>query len=126
MSGNNSLADVLARVEALQAALQQATSRTDHERKLEIVNLRRSLALELGGISAAAEREPWIADNQELAHEFHTRFSAMRSMLALHQSQWPAVSLDDVKQPYHESTRAIRRASAEFLDWTKAQIATHR
>ena len=123
MSDPGSLAALIDQFENIQAALRAATGRTDHERKLEIVNLRRALAMVVGRLSDAAGREQWFRASPAAAAEFRARISAMRSALALHQSQWPAVTLDDVTPAYRVSTDAVRAASEHFIGWTKAQLS---
>ena len=123
MTEGGTLRNALDRVEAVQAKMKLATARTDHERKLEIVNLRRELSIEMGRLSEAAQREPWFASDPGLAAEFRARLSAMRSTLALHQSNWPAVSLDEVTNEYWLSTEKMRSASRDFMSWTRAQLS---
>jgi len=121
MTGGNDLRTIIVRIESIQAELKRATSRTDHERKLEVVNLRRTLAIELGRLGEAFRDSPFTADPAK-AFEFRTRFSAMRSALALHQSQWPAVKLDQPTPEYFRSVESVRRTSGEFIEWAKIHL----
>ena len=40
--------------------------------------------------------------------------SAMRSAIALHQAEWPAVAIDTESQAYRAAVRTLRAATREF------------
>lgn len=118
----NSLVIEIRTLEKIQSELALVSQRTDTQRKLEMVQLRRQLSLQIGVISAEADKNFLAGASEAVAREFRSLLSAMRRAVALHQANWPAVKLDDQDSDYHESVKAVREANSQFLQWAKENI----
>lgn len=104
-----------------------ATERGDDWR-LATVRLRRKLQDQIGVIAAAMGG---LDASLMAAAEFETlrrALSAVRSQLAMHQAQWPVVSIEPENADYKASAAALRRsndalaqAAAQFLQHMKGR-----
>lgn len=54
--------------------------------------------------------------------DFSRGLSAMRSVLALHQAQWPAVAIDMADKAYQRSIEELRQASTGFRTTARGLI----
>ena len=55
--------------------------------------------------------------------EYQQALSAMRTAMALHQAQWPAVTIDQENPDYQQSQLAVRKATGHFRTIAKQLIA---
>jgi hypothetical protein len=110
-------------LEQIQAALAQLSRRQDEARKAETVVLRRQLAQQLGILGEAGRTALSSPDDQQLYSDYRQRLSAMRTAIALHQSEWPAVSLDNAPEAYHVSAQRVLKAAQDFTPWAIAQVS---
>lgn len=90
-----------------------------------LVDLRRELAIamhtleQVGPPEVAASRLPTA---EAVAEEFRQRFAQMRSRIAMHQTKWPAVLLDQALVEYRASAREMHKSIDEFLAWADALV----
>ena len=112
----------LAQLERVQAELAKIASRTDDERKIELIQLRRELAQQIARLGQAMEQYLEKSGDRELMREFRQYYSDMRSKAATHQANWPAVRLNQADEEYQRSARAVRDANKAFTTWIRAQI----
>lgn len=106
-------------LEAIQAELAGVASRTDDQRRLDLVDLRRKLADQIARTRPVAEPLFAAQGDAALLQGFRERFSAMRSAAALHQANWPAVSLGERVEEYRASALAVREANRAFVAWMR-------
>lgn len=118
----NSLNSEIEKLEKIHAELALISQRIDGERKLELVQLRRQLSVQIGVISAEADKSFLSEVSQEHAREFRSLLSAMRRAVALHQAEWPAVRLDEQNFEYRQSVQSVREANGHFLRWANDNI----
>lgn len=116
------LREELAQLTRVQASLASIASRTDDERRAELIQLRRELAQRIASIGQAAERFFEAGGDRELMRKFRLHYSEMRSKAAAHQADWPAVTLNVADDEYQRSARAVREANKAFCAWIRAQI----
>ena len=119
MSDRAALAREIGKLENILAEIAAVTARTDAERRKDLVALRRLLSAQIYTIGQAAE--PLFADTAELA-VYRAKFSRMRSMAALHQSSWPAITLGERPDEYRESVKPMREANRDFIAWTREAL----
>ena len=93
---------------------------TDWRRRL--INLRRELQDSLVGMRAAVQACEADGCDAGSCREFASALSTMRSVLALHQAQWPAVSIEPSDRAYRQSTLDLRRAGSVFRETANGLI----
>jgi hypothetical protein len=111
------LEDILGKIEAI-------AHRDDEQRKYDLVNLRRTLAETIGQLSEVGRCLSTALGNRELDEGFRSRLNRMRHAVALHQSNFPATSIDGLSADYKASVRNMKITNREFIDWAKKQIET--
>ena len=122
MLASYELADAIAKLGQIQSRLVAISDRTDDQRRLDLVNLRRELALQIGMVSGAAEKGFLMTASAEDVREFRSLLSGMRRAVALHQANFPAVRLDEQGAGYDVSVKSVRDANSKFMQWTKENI----
>lgn len=122
MGSSAALLQEIAVMERIQAEIAAVTGRSDQERKHELVKLRRLLSEQIGRVSVAGEAIFGDAVAPHLTAEYRARLSAMRSAIALHQANWPAVSLDSADAGFTRSVLAARSAKDAFISWTRGAL----
>ena len=122
MQASHELADAIAKLARIQSELVAISDRTDDERRLDLVNQRRKLALQIGTVSAAAEKSFLMTPGTDDVREFRTLLSEMRRAVALHQANFPAVKLDEQGAGYDMSVRSVRDANSKFMQWAANNI----
>lgn len=115
------LLGVVDELDAVQEAISVAARSGRSERKSEIVQLRRELAEHIVAVGALASAT-LAQDDAALLAEFRTKLSKMRTEVALHQANWPAVSLDEAPAEYQNSALGVGRARKEFVSWARTAI----
>lgn len=116
------LREELAKFRSMTTAIADIGQRTDEARKGELVKLRREYAEQIGKLSGAIEADEGLAANTDLRSEFRKRFSEMRSALALHQANWPAISMDENPVAYRASAMNVSKLQGGFLEWSAEQL----
>lgn len=112
---------VIDELDAVQEAISVAARSDGSERKGEIVQLRRKLAEHIATVGTFADAA-LAKDDGALLAEFRTRLSKMRTEVALHQANWPAVSLDEAPAEYEKSAAGVGRARRAFMSWARVTI----
>ena len=123
MPASSELSDAIERLRQIQAQMTAISDRTDDSRKLDLVNLRRDLAVQIGKISDIAEKSFLTSADNQVAQQFRALLSAMRRATALHQANFPAVKLDEQSTAYSLSVRAVRDANSQFMQWAAENIS---
>ncbi|HWI85640.1 MAG TPA: hypothetical protein VNT42_04860 [Sphingomonas sp.] len=111
----------LSKLEAVQAELARIAERTDDARRHDLIVLRRALSLQIIEIGKVAE-PIFAAAEPDMALEYRSKFSRMRSAAALHQADWPAVRLGEAVEQYMVSALGVRRANKEFVAWVRGAL----
>lgn len=122
MSSTRSLNDEVTKLRRIQESLVAIAKRTDEARKMDLVVLRRQLALQIGAVSSAAEQGFLQHAHESSAREFRELMSAMRRNIALHQANFPATRLDEKSSEYHQSVMAVHDANSKFFQWVDANV----
>lgn len=120
MTTDKQVATALGELEVIQASLAAIAARSDPERRLELVQLRLRLAEKIAVVGHACESR-FKGDHGRLA-ECRRRLSAMRSAIAAHQMDWPAVRLGEDDHLYRQSAARARQANADFTAWLNAEL----
>lgn len=122
MASCSALVGEIRKLSKIQTELASISQRTDAERKLEMVQLRRLLSAQIGVISAEADKGFLAQAEHDVVRNFRSLLSAMRRAVALHQANWPAVKLDEQNSEYRQSVKSVREANAAFLQWASENI----
>lgn len=122
MSSTKALIAEVAKLQRIQQSLVGIGDRTDEARKMDLVALRRQLAMQIGAVSSAAEQGFLQHAHESLAREFRELMSAMRRNIALHQANFPATRLDEKSSEYHQSVMAVHKANSKFFQWADVHL----
>ncbi|MBL0923783.1 MAG: hypothetical protein IBJ12_04850 [Sphingomonadaceae bacterium] len=116
-------------LDKIQTEIQLIGARTDHARKLELVNKRRELSVHVGEIASDAEALFKDTRLEHLQPEFNAKLGIMRHNIALHQSKFPAVNMDEAGADYLESARQVAASLRDFVQFARSGLidaARHR
>lgn len=86
----------------------------DADWRRSLIGLRSQLQDHLVGMRTALRACEGAGADAAACSDFARALSDMRSVLALHQAQWPAVAIDTADAAYQRSTDELRRASTGF------------
>lgn len=108
------LLDILAAWNQTRSDLaRQATERQDNWR-FTTVQLRRKLQEHIAAIAAATIGLDVGAHAAGELETFRRALATLRTQLAMHQAQWPAVSIQPDDKEYKASTAVLRQANDAF------------
>ena len=98
--------------------------RSDVRRRHDLVALRRQLTEQLWVLQPLVEPLFVGHGDARLLQDFRSKFSAMRTATALHQANWPAVTLDAVEseEGYRSSATAVQDANQRFIHWMRGAL----
>lgn len=122
MSSTKALIAEVTKLRMIQQSLVAISERTDEARKMDLVALRRQLAMQIGAVSSAAEQGFLEHADESATREFRTLLSAMRRTIALHQANFPATRIDEKSSEYHQSVMAVHDANSKFFQWANAHL----
>jgi hypothetical protein len=108
--------------EAVQAELARVASRTDDQRRFDLIELRRKLSDQIAAIRSIAEPLFIAKGDAALLQSFREKLSAIRSAAAIHQASWPAVSLGERDAEYRSSALSVREANRLFVAWMRETL----
>lgn len=116
-------ADLSSALDAFEALLRRIAATTGgvatHERRLELVKLRRELAGQIAAIGSKAEA---VFADTPFYPTFRASFSSIRATAAAHQADWPAVRLGENEADYRASVLPMRAANSAFIRWTREAL----
>lgn len=112
----------LAKLEAVQSALEKIAARTDEGRRRELIQLRRDLTAQIGEIGGLAEPLFATLADPEISHTYRDKFSRMRSATAMHQASWPAARLELSDNSHKQSANAADVANRNFVEWMRKTL----
>lgn len=97
--------------------LRAITSRTDPERKKELVGARRALMDQLSRFQEVVESTDIADRSSEFTTEFGRRLAQLRTATARFQAEWPAVIIDDDPLRYAEAAKGAGQSLRDFIAW---------
>ena len=101
----------------------EMSKRTDPAWKREFIDMRRQLQLQLTAVVTAADQCGEIKRQPEAATKLREGWTRMRSSLALHQANWPAVRIDREHPGYIDSVSKTRATNWAFVELARQVIA---
>lgn len=122
MSAWQNLKDCFDEFQTIQANIVRNSEAGDAEWRRRLVTLRSELQDSLVGMRAAVQRCEADGYDAGICREFASALSTMRSVLALHQANWPAVAIEPSDPAYRRSTQDLRRAGSVFRETTSGLI----
>lgn len=111
-------------LERIQNDLASIASRTDEQRKRDLIALRRDISAQIALVSQLAEPVISATGDTQLLQAYRTNFSRMRSIAALHQANWPAVTLGERVAEFRASSATVAEANREFIAWIRKSVST--
>lgn len=118
-------AQIIAEIDAITAVagrLAAIASRTDAQRKQDLITARRELAMRIMTVmTIGAEYRP-LRDHPVHYPELRQRVTAMRAAIADHQAQWSAVAIDSDDAAYVASSSAVQAMGRELMGWIRATV----
>jgi hypothetical protein len=115
--------DALTELEAIQGKNTAIAQTGDPAWKREFIGLRREFQERLAGLAKAADQCVEFKQRPDVAAELRQRWSNLRSAVAHHQANWPAVDLDLKDRAYAESIRDIRTTFSAYVQFARQAIA---
>lgn len=122
MTSRRQMIEALDAVESVAARLAAVAKRSDENRKRDLIEARRDLAVRTMTIMAIGEDFRPIVDNQALYAELRRRQGLLRAVIAEHQSAWSAPSIDSDDAAYQAASDAVQSAGRDFLRWVRQTI----
>lgn len=110
-------------LETIQQQLASVAKEQGCDWRRELIDLRRKLQMQIGVVAAAIGNTPSLSRDSERGPALSEALSKMRSALALHQANWPAVSIDPASFQYAQSTATVRAANRAFIDLVREALA---
>lgn len=101
---------------------QNLSEETPQESKQALIQIRKGLILCLSRISNCLRDNARLKTNPQLDGDAHRRLSKVRHIVALHQSEWPAVDWEPRSKEYSLSARRVVEAVQEFTAWARTEI----
>ena len=108
--------------ERTQSRIVANSTATDADWRRTLISLRTQLQENLVGMRTALRACEVAGADAAACGDFARALSDMRSVLALHQAQWPAVAIDTADAAYLRSVQDLRRAGSGFRDNARALI----
>ena len=115
MQQAQSFRSAVAELQLIQAAIVEASGRTDDGWKHALIDLRRRLQVQITEVSDAIKACAAISADPEAQRSLSQALSRMRSAVALHQARWPAVQINRGDPGYLQSVAGVRAANEAFL-----------
>lgn len=100
--------------ESIQSDFARNSDQHDPAWRRHLVGLRKNLQDSLIAIRTALQAYEEKHGRSEAGDALAKGLSAMRSAIALHQAEWPAVAIDTESQAYRAAVRTLRAATREF------------
>lgn len=114
MSGSLTLHDHYVAFQAIQRDILNNSAASDANWKLTLISLRRDLQNRLGLMREALKACETRGADPERCRTLDHELSKLRSAIAGHQADWPAVIIDVENPAYKESLAKLRDVSAAF------------
>lgn len=116
MSAWQELSERFSDFERTQNRIVANSAATDADWRRTLISLRRQLQDSLVGMRMALRACEVAGADAAGCRDLARALSEMRSLLALHQAQWPAVAIDTADAAYRRSAQDLGRAGIGFRD----------
>lgn len=116
MSAWRELSEHFSDFERTQNRIVTNSAATDADWRRTLVGLRQQLQDSVVGMRTALRACEIAGADAVACRDFASALSEMRSVLALHQAQWPAVAIDTADAAYQRSVQDLRHKGSEFRD----------
>ncbi len=116
---------LISEIIALDALTQTAIKlgqRTDQERLLELIKLRKELSQQMGKLSKAADAFDFSGRGDDIAGIFRQKLSHMKSVIAKHQAFWPVSMIETDSREYRRSADNLINVQAAFIAWALKEL----
>lgn len=122
MSAWRELSEHFSDFERTQNRIVANSAATDADWRRTLVSLRKQMQDSLVGMRTALRACEVAGADAAACRDFARALSEMRSVLTLHQAQWPAVAIDTVDAAYQRSVQDLQRAGGKFRDNARGLI----
>jgi hypothetical protein len=115
MNAAQQLSEALIELERIQKTMAGLSMETGEEWKRDLIALRRRLQAQINLVGEAAERCDALRRGEGSGRSFWDGLARMRSAVALHQANWPAVAISPNDPKYQQSIANVRTANRAFV-----------
>lgn len=122
MTSRAQLIQELDAIDGIAARLAAVADRSDPQRKADLVDARRELAMRVMKVMAIGEDYGPIRQNEALYAQLRQRLNILRSAIADHQAKWSAVAIDSDDAAYSASSDAVQAAGRGFMQWVRHAV----
>lgn len=110
--------------ERLQSSFAQNSGQQDPNWRRNLIGLRRELQDSLIAIRAALQNLEGDQGHSAATLQLASALSSIRSAIALHQAEWPAVAIDTSDAGYRLAAKELRSATKAFRETARESIAS--
>lgn len=117
--------DLLSEITALGVLTQTGVAlgkRTDAERRMDIIALRKQQSIQMRKISEAERNFDFSPYGDGMAAEFRQKLSQLKSVIARHQAMWPVPMIDAASKEYRRSGDNLNKVQAAFVAWALKEL----
>jgi hypothetical protein len=125
MADKKDLLRELAKLETLIFQIERVIKSDDEKRFGDLVELRRTLAIQTGISNEAALSYPRLMNDPEASAIFRNKLSALRALNADHQAKWPASAVARDPEGFAKSANHVQAMAYELFMWVKGAIAKY-
>jgi seryl-tRNA(Sec) selenium transferase len=108
------LEEALREFENTRAQIVRNSAESNPQWRQSLVNLRRTLQDSVAKMRAALSVYENDGGNKQYCAAFAKALSSMRNAIAIHQAEWPAVSIEIENPEYNESVQRLRATANDF------------
>lgn len=124
MGGIEALQASIDGFERLRSSIAVVARRTDDARRHDLIGLRRQLSAQIAEMARLADAElKRLPGGDELVRAFRSEFSQFRTIMAMHQANWPAIRIGEQPGGYEASAATVDRATRELIAWMSSALA---
>ncbi|MDB5578983.1 MAG: hypothetical protein JWR80_4159 [Bradyrhizobium sp.] len=109
----------LNKLELLLIDIELILKRSDNDRRLELIGLRRLMSTQMARVRVLGDSAFPPTNGAKLTTDYRTRFSTAVRAIALHQASWPAIKINEGREGYFESATAVVGKVRDFVTWAR-------
>lgn len=123
MTARRHLRESVDAFERIQRAFASNSGQEDPNWRRKIIDLRRELQDSLVRVRTALEAAEQAEGRTPTFQALASALSTLRSAIALHQAEWPAVAIDTGDPSYRQAVKQLRHVTDAFRTAARAAIA---
>jgi hypothetical protein len=125
MASKSELMAEISKLEKIMLEIERVSKRDDDKRWRDLIELRRSLAVQTGVSNQAALNYAPLAKDAPVAAALRQKMSELRMANADHQANWPAPEVSRDPAGYGASAGHVQQMARQLLLWLKREVAKY-